>query len=76
MSIPNAAVQPPLQPLFPGRLGRQIADVGADRIVATTVARPDPCTSGGILHGGAATTFADTLDTVVTAVTQTPPVRG
>ena len=38
-----------------------------DRIVATMVVRPDLCTAGGILHGGAFMAFADALEEVFPA---------
>ncbi len=68
MGIPIAALQERLQPLFPGLLGLQLTEVSPDRIVATMVVRPDLCTAGGILHGGAHMAFADTLGAVGTFV--------
>lgn len=68
MNIPVAALQQRLQPLFPGLMGLQITEAGPDRIVATMLVRPDLCTSGGILHGGAVMAFADTLGAVGTFV--------
>jgi len=68
MGIPVAALQERLQPMFPGLLGLQLTEVSPDRIVATMVVRPDLCTAGGILHGGAHMAFADTLGAVGTFV--------
>lgn len=68
MGIPVAALQERLQPLFPGLLGLQLTEVSPDRIVATMVVRPELCTTGGILHGGAHMAFADTLGAVGTFV--------
>jgi uncharacterized protein (TIGR00369 family) len=68
MSIPVAAVQARLQPLLPGLMGLQLTEVGPDRIVATMQVRPDLCTTGDILHGGAVMAFADTLGAVGTFV--------
>ena len=68
MSHPVAALQERLQPLFPGLMGLQLTEVGSDRIVATLQVRPDLCTTGGILHGGAVMAFADTLGAVGTFV--------
>ena len=53
-----------LQPLFPGLMGVQLIEVAPDRVVADMAVRPDLCTSGGILHGGAYMAFADTLGAV------------
>ena len=68
MTDPVAALQERLQPLLPGLMGMQLIEVGADRIVATMLVRPDLCTTGGILHGGAHMAFADTLGAVGTFV--------
>src|SRR5437899_9572533 len=43
-------------------------EVGADRVVATLTVRPDLCTMGEMLHGGALMAFADTLGAVGTLV--------
>jgi 1,4-dihydroxy-2-naphthoyl-CoA hydrolase len=63
-----AAVQAMLNPLFPGLMGVTLTSVAPDRIVATMHVRPDLCTGGGILHGGAYMAFADTLGAVGTVV--------
>lgn len=68
MSDPLAALQNRLQPLFPGLMGLQLTEVGPERVVATMQVRPELCTSGGILHGGAHMAFADTLGAVGTFV--------
>jgi 1,4-dihydroxy-2-naphthoyl-CoA hydrolase len=68
MSMPVAALQERLQPLLPGLMGLQLTEVSPDRIVATLQVRPDLCTTGGILHGGAVMAFADTLGAVGTFV--------
>ena len=54
-------VQQMLDPLFPGLMGVKLTVCEPDRIVAEMVVRPDLCTGGGILHGGAYMAFADTL---------------
>ena len=55
-----------LQPLFPGLMGVRIVEATPEKIVATMQVRPDLCTSGRILHGGAYMAFADTLGAVGT----------
>jgi len=62
------AVQEVLKPLFPGLMGVELIEVTLDRVVASMLVRPDLCTSGGILHGGAIMAFADTLGAVGTFV--------
>ncbi|HMO48718.1 MAG TPA: PaaI family thioesterase [Rubrivivax sp.] len=64
----TAALQQRLQPLLPGLMGMQLSEVGPDRVVATMRVRPDLCTTGGILHGGAHMAFADMLGAVGTFV--------
>ena len=68
MSNPVAAMQARLQPLFPGLMGLQLTEITPDRVVATMLVRPELCTAGGILHGGAHMAFADTLGAVGTFV--------
>jgi uncharacterized protein (TIGR00369 family) len=61
-----ASIQEVLDPLFPGLMGVQLTEASADRVVATLKVRPDLCTTGEILHGGAVMAFADTLGAVGT----------
>jgi len=57
-----------LEPLFPGLMGVRLTEVTPERVVAQMPVRPDLCTAGGILHGGAYMAFADTLGAVGTVV--------
>ena len=61
-------VQKRLEPLFPGLMGLRLTELGPERVVATLRVRPDLCTAGEILHGGAVMAFADTLGAVGTFV--------
>ena len=61
-----AALQELLDPLFPGRMGVRLVALAPVRVVAEMPVRPDLCTTGGILHGGATMAFADTLGAVGT----------
>lgn len=63
-----ASLQKLLDPLFPGLMGVRLTEVAPDRVSAEMDVRPDLCTSGGILHGGAYMAFADTLGAVGTVV--------
>jgi len=54
--------------LFPGLMGIEFSEVSADRVVASLKVRPDLCTTGEILHGGALMAFADTLGAAGTFV--------
>ncbi len=53
-------------PLFPGLMGIELKEATAERVVATMTVRPDLCTTGEALHGGAIMAFADTLGAVGT----------
>jgi len=61
-----AALQAILDPLLPGLLGVRLISAEPDRVVAELEVRPDLCTTGGVLHGGACMAFADTLGAVGT----------
>ena len=63
-----ATIQQMLDPVFPGLMGVTLTELAPDRVVATMQVRPDLCTSGGILHGGAYMAFADTLGAVGTVL--------
>ncbi len=74
-NIDLATVQKMLDPIFPGLMGVKLTAVSLDRIVADMPVRPDLCTGGGILHGGAYMAFADTLGAVGTVVNLPPGKR-
>ena len=61
-----ASLQQWIDPLFPGEMGIKLSEVSRDRVVASMEVRPDLCTSGNVLHGGAIMAFADTLGAVAT----------
>ncbi len=63
-----AQIQSLLDPGFPGLMGVTLTALAPDRVVATLQVRPDLCTLGGILHGGAYMAFADTLGAVGTVL--------
>jgi uncharacterized protein (TIGR00369 family) len=60
------SLQQVLKPLLPGLLGLRIVEAAAERIVAELDVRPELCTTGDVLHGGAYMAFADTLGAVGT----------
>jgi uncharacterized protein (TIGR00369 family) len=66
------AIQKIIEPLFPGLMGVRLLELSPDRVVAELVVRPDLCTAGGILHGGAYMAFADTLGAVGTVINLAP----
>jgi len=61
-----SSIQKLFDPLFPGLMGVRLTELTAERVVAEMEVRPDLCTAGGILHGGASMAFADTLGAVGT----------
>jgi uncharacterized protein (TIGR00369 family) len=69
------SIQALLAPLFPGLMGVRLEEVTADRVVATLTVRPDLCTTGDTLHGGAFMAFADTIGAVATFVNLPPNTR-
>jgi len=62
-------VQAMLAPMFPGLMGVRLTSLSPDKVEAEMPVRPDLCTGGGILHGGAYMAFADTLGAVGTVIT-------
>ena len=68
-------IQKRIVPLFPGLMGIEIKEATQDKIVATMLVRPDLCTAGGVLHGGAYMAFADTIGAVGTVVNLPPNTR-
>jgi uncharacterized protein (TIGR00369 family) len=55
-----------LDALLPGLLGIRLTSIAPERVCGELDVRPDLCTTGGVLHGGAFMAFADTLGAVGT----------
>ena len=70
-----AAIQQVITTQFPGLLGVELLEAGPERVVGQLTVRPEICTVGGILHGGAIMGFADTLGAVGTFLNQGPGSR-
>lgn len=66
MAMTLAELQALFEPLFPGLMGMQIIEATPERVCARMTVRPNLCTSGHSLHGGALMAFADTLGAVGT----------
>jgi len=49
---------------FAKLMGLKVLEASSDRIVGELVVRDDLCTAGGIMHGGAAMAFADSLGAI------------
>ena len=61
-----AQIQGGLKGILPDLLGVHLTEVTPDRVLAELTVRPELCTVGGVLHGGAFMAFADTLGAVGT----------
>ena len=70
-----AGLQARLEPLFPGLMGVRLTELAPERVAATLLVRPDLCTSGHTMHGGAFMAFADTLGAVGTVLNLGPGQR-
>ena len=62
------SIEAQLAPMFPGLMGVRIEEASPERVVASMLVRPDLCTAGSTLHGGAFMAFADTLGAVATVL--------
>jgi len=63
---PIAMAHERMKDILPGLLGIEFSEITAERVVAKLAVRPELCTVGGILHGGAVMAFADTLGATAT----------
>ena len=61
---------------FATLLGIEFMSVERDALSARMTIRPDLCTLGGIAHGGALMSFADTLGAAAAMVNLPPEARG
>ena len=64
----RAQLQQVIDALLPGLMGVTLLECTPERVVAEMTVRPDLCTAGGILHGGATMAFADTLGAMGTVM--------
>jgi uncharacterized protein (TIGR00369 family) len=60
---------------FPALMGVEVVSADKSRVTARLLVRPELCTSGHILHGGAYMAFADTLG-AIGAFLNLPPGAG
>ncbi len=61
---------------FARLLGIEFISAEADSLAARMLIRPDLCTIGGIAHGGAIMSFADTLGAAAAFIGLPPDARG
>lgn len=74
MSLADS-IQQRLKGIFPELLGIRLTEVTPERVRAELTVRPELCTVGGVLHGGAFMAFADTLGAVGTIANLAPGAR-
>jgi 1,4-dihydroxy-2-naphthoyl-CoA hydrolase len=60
---------------FSKLLGLEILEATPKRVTARLIVRADLCTSGGILHGGAAMAMADAMGAVASFLNLAPGAR-
>jgi uncharacterized protein (TIGR00369 family) len=70
-----AMLQERIKGMLPDLLGVRFLEAHSDLVKASLEVRPEICTAGNILHGGAIMAFADTLGAVAT-VLNLPPGAG
>jgi 1,4-dihydroxy-2-naphthoyl-CoA hydrolase len=61
---------------FAKTLGVEIIEASATRVVATLLVRPDLCTMGGTLHGGAVMALADSVGAIGAYLALPPGAKG
>ena len=57
-----------IAPMFPGLMGVEVLEISPDRVLARMTVRPDLCTAGATLHGGAFMALADALGALGTVI--------
>src|SRR5919198_5935635 len=75
MMLTVAAIQEQLKGLFSSVLDFQFLEATPELVSARLTVRPDLCTVGDVMHGGAIMTFADTLGAVATVLNLAPGAR-
>lgn len=70
-----AEIENMMRPLLPGLLGITITEATKESVSASMQVRPELCTYGGVLHGGAFMAFADTIGAVGTVMNLPPGAR-
>ena len=61
---------------FAKTMGVEIVEASRDRVVGKLLVRPDLCTTGGTLHGGAVMAFADSLGAIGAYLSLPEGARG
>jgi uncharacterized protein (TIGR00369 family) len=61
---------------FSKLMGVKVTEAGPERIVGRILVRPDLCTAGHIMHGGAIMAFADALGAIGAVMTLPDGAKG
>jgi uncharacterized protein (TIGR00369 family) len=72
---PAEALNAQFRNLLPGLLGLELSEAGPEKVIGRLSVRPELCTVGGILHGGAFMALADTLGAVGAFLNLPPNAR-
>lgn len=72
---PVEALNAQFKNLLPGLLGLELSEAGPEKVCGRLSVRPEVCTIGGILHGGALMALADTLGAVGAFLNLPPNAR-
>ena len=76
MSSPGkSAIAQSWEGLLPDMLGIELLELASERVTARMLVRPELCTIGGVMHGGSAMAFADTLGAIATLLNLPPEGR-
>jgi uncharacterized protein (TIGR00369 family) len=72
---PMEALNAQFKSLLPGLIGLELSEAGPEKVLGRLTVRPEVCTIGGILHGGAVMALADTLGAVGAYLNLPPNAR-
>lgn len=61
---------------FATLMGVEFIEAGPERVVATMLVRPDLCTLGDAIHGGAVMALADSVGATATFINLPPDAKG
>jgi uncharacterized protein (TIGR00369 family) len=75
-SMPTAEqIQTMFASLLPELMGVEVEEATPEKVVASMLVKPNLCTVGNVLHGGAFMAFADTLGAIGTVMNLAPGTR-
>lgn len=69
-------LRPTLEMPFSNLLGLIVTEQDKDRVTAKMLIRPELCTAGGFVHGGALMAFADSVGAIATVLNLPEGAQG